>query len=101
MNNDPVLVPTGHFIETSPGNWQQAADVYAGQPGVVPLYAHSAALIALLRDATRYRWIRDTADGSVEQAIIIHSWNESETRCLDDLDEAVDAAMAAGRGAVG
>lgn len=30
--------PVGHFIQTSPGNWDQAAALYASQPGVVPLY---------------------------------------------------------------
>lgn len=30
--------PVGHFIQTSPGNWEQAAALYASQPGVVPLY---------------------------------------------------------------
>jgi hypothetical protein len=37
--------PVAHFIETSPGNWEQAAALYASQPGVIPLYAHPAPAI--------------------------------------------------------
>jgi hypothetical protein len=41
--NKEAAKPVAHFIETSPGSWEQAASLYAGQPGVTPLYRRSAA----------------------------------------------------------
>lgn len=44
-------------------------------------------------DARRYRWMRNTTDGSVDDAVIERHWEESWLLCGEGLDEAIDAAM--------
>jgi len=42
--------PVAHFIETSQGNWEQAADMFRGQPGVRPLYTAPPIDLAAVRE---------------------------------------------------
>jgi hypothetical protein len=42
--------PVAHFIETSQGNWEQAADMFRGQPGVRPLYTAPPIDVAAVRE---------------------------------------------------
>lgn len=49
-------------------------------------------------DAARYRWLRCDQTGAVEEAILIDRYGDVEVKLGDVLDQAIDAAMAAGGG---
>jgi hypothetical protein len=53
---------------------------------------------ASARDAERYRWIRNTMDGSVEASILERDLGDVFVRANDDLDQAIDAVRHATQG---
>jgi len=92
----------GYFIETSPGNWEQAAKLYAGQPGVVPLFAHhqrDAADAERKIRALRNRLISERTN--YHQAALDHPFEYARALAEADINEfeqVLDKLMAAGRG---
>ena len=64
----------------------------------MPLYTHPAPSAEDARDAARYRWLRNDQTGMAEVAILVGRFDDVEIKFGDELDEAVDQALAAERG---
>jgi len=94
---DELIGPLGYCSFEQAHAWAvlkfQISQLLAANPSAL-LDAYEASA----RDAERYRWIRNTDDGSVESAVIYCSFGEPYLFLGERLDAQVDAARHATQG---